>query len=205
MPKILVGCLVVIALVVVGGGTAGYFLFLKPAWDFATDVGGFVTEYQEITERVERTEPYQPPEDGRVEPDQFQRFLVAQRDMRENMQDELEELQERWEAMQAEIDDEERDLNIREVLTAYGDLRGLLLEARRHQVSALNRYQFSLAEYAWVRNQAYRALGEQVAVAAMGEQGQPEREREIPDETRELVNSHREELMEGYALAWFGL
>lgn len=205
MPKILVGCLVVLLVVAVGGGLAGYFLVIKPAYEFATDVGSFATEYQELNQRVERTGSYQPPADGQLTPEQFQRFLVAQREMREGMQQRLEELDEKWQEMRADLERRDRDPNVVEMVTAYRDLGDLLLEAKRNQVTALNRYQFSLQEYAWVRNQVYTAMGEEVAVAAFGEQGHPQRQRRVSDEVLEMVAEHREELMEGYALAWFGL
>jgi negative regulator of genetic competence, sporulation and motility len=205
MPKILVGCLVVLLVVVVGGGTAGYFLVVKPAYQFATDVGGFASEFQELNQSVERGGAYAPPADGQLTPEQFQRFLVAQRDMREGMQQRLGELDEKWQEMRADLERRDREPNIVEMVTAYRDLGDLLLEAKRNQVAALNRYQFSLQEYAWVRNQVYMAMGEEVAVAAFGEQGHPQRQRQVSDEVLELVSGHREELMEGYALAWFGL
>jgi hypothetical protein len=203
--KVLVGCLVVLAVVVIGGGTAGYFLVVKPAYEFATDVGRFATEYQELNQSVERTSSYTPPADGQLGAEQFQRFLVAQREMRTGMEERLAELDTKWREMNAEIRARDGDPNLIELVTAYRDLGDLLLEAKRNQVRALNRYQFSLQEYAWVRNQIYQAMGEEVAVAAFGEQGHPQRTRRVSDEVIEMVANHREELMEGYALAWFGL
>jgi hypothetical protein len=107
--------------------------------------------------------------------------------------------------MKAELEQDGRDVNIVEMVTAYRDLGGLLLEAKRNQVQALNRHQFSLQEWAWVRNRAYQALGEEVAVASFGDQAPAQVTRQVSDEEVELVSAHREDLMEGYALAWFGL
>lgn len=205
MPKILVGCLVVILLLVIGGGGAAYFLVIKPTYQLVTDAGAFATEFQELNQSVEQSGTYRPPADGQITAEQFQRFLIAQRDMRESLAQRLEVLEEKWQEMRAEIEQREGEPNIVEMVTAYRDLGGLLLEAKRVQVAALNRYQFSLQEYAWVRNQIYMAMGEEVAVAAFGEQGHPQRQRQVSDEVLELVAAHREELMEGYALAWFGL
>lgn len=205
MPKFLVGCLVVIAVLVVGGGTAGYFLVFKPAWEFASDVESFVSEYAELNEQIETTENYQPPGDGRIDDEQFQRFLVAQRDMREHMEERMDELKQTLESMQEDMDREDREARITEMATAYRGLGELLIDAKRAQVEALNRYNFSLEEYLYVRNQTYRALGEEVAVAAFGDQADQARNRQVPDETVELVSQHREELMENYAFAWFGI
>ena len=205
MPKILVGCLVVLLVVVVGGGGAGYFFVIKPAWEFATDVGQFATEFEELNKSVERTGRYSPPDDGQMTAEQFQRFLVAQREMRSGLEDRLKELDEKWQEMSDEIRARDDEPRISEIITAYRDLGDLILEAKRQQVQALNRYQFSLEEYAWVRQQVYQALGEEVAVVAFGSHDQPQRQRRISDEVIEMVSPHREELMEGYALAWFGL
>jgi len=205
MPKFLVGCLVVIVVLVGAGGTAGYFFVIKPAWEFAGGVQEFVQEYAELNEQVEQTGDFDPPDDGAITSEQFQRFLVAQRDMRQSMEGELDALQQRFESMQQEMDAENRDMKISELFTAYQGLGGLLIDAKRVQVEALNRYSFSLQEYLYVRNQTYRALGQEVAVAAFGDQAPQVRSYSVPEEVVEMVAPHREELMEGYAFAWFGI
>ena len=205
MPKILIGCLLVLVLVVGGGGLAGYFFVIKPGYDFVTDVQSFVREYTELNEQVDRTERYQPPADGSISAEQFQRFLVAQRDMRDAMEGRMSELKEQFETMQADIDRDEREVSLTEMATAYRGLGELLLDAKRAQVEALNRYNFSLQEYMYVRNQTYRAIGQDVAVAAYGDQAMQTRTREVPQETVEMVAPHREELLESYAFAWFGM
>jgi hypothetical protein len=205
MPKFLVGCLVVLAVLVVGGGTAGYFFVIKPAWNFASEMGQFAEEYQALNAGVEQTGAYAPGADATLGPDQFERFLAAQSEMRAGMETRLAELEEKWQAMKADMDQGGGDLNIVEIATAYGDLTGLLLEAKRNQVQALNRHGFSLAEWAWVRNRAFQALGEEVAVASFGDQAPAQLTRQVSDEEVALVSPHREDLMKGYALAWFGL
>lgn len=205
MPKFLVGCLIVVVVLVGAGGTAGYFFFIKPAWEFAGDVQTFVQEYAELNEEVERTGGFDAPGDGSVTSDQFQRFLVAQRDMRDGMEGEMEALKQRFESMQEEIDEQEREAGIKELFTAYQGLGELLIKAKRAQVDALNRYNFSLQEYLYVRNQTFRALGQDVAVASFGDQAPQVRRSDVPEEVVEMVRPHREELMEGYAMAWFGI
>lgn len=205
MPKILLGCLIVLALVVVGGGIAGYFLVLKPAYQFASDVGSFATEFAELNEQIEREPLYQPPLEGMLSPSQFERFLAVQRDMRAGMENGLTELKARWEQMEAEIDRRERDANIIEMVTAYRDLGDLILKAKRSQVEALRAHNFSLQEYLYVRNVTFKALGEEIAVASFGNQGRSPMVQQLPDEVLEMVRPHREELMQGYALAWFGM
>jgi len=205
MQKFLVGCLIVVVVLVGAGGTAGYFFIIKPAWEFAGGVQEFVQEYAELNEQIEHQNDFEPPQNGSITSEQFQRFLVAQRDMRESMEGELEALEQRFDAMKKELDADSREAGIGEMFTAYKDLGGLLIQAKRVQVEALNRYNFSLQEYLFVRNQVYRALGEEVAVAAFGDQAPQLRSNDVPAEVVEMVSPHREELMEGYAFAWFGI
>lgn len=205
MQKFLIGCGVVLLVLVVAGGTAGYFLVIKPGMEFVGGVQEFVQEYAELNEQIERQDGFEPPADGGVSSERFQRFLVAQRDMRQAMEGELEALEQRLDSMKQELEAENREAGITEMFTAYQGLGELLIKAKRVQVEALNRYNFSLQEYLYVRNQVYRALGQEVAVASFGDQAPQVRTYDVPDEVVEMVSPHREELMEGYAFAWFGI
>ncbi len=204
MPKIIGGCLIVLFVLAVAGGLTGYFMFVKPAYEFATGVAGYAQEYQELNQSVQRRS-FERPADGQITPEQFERFLAAQNEMRTGMKGQLEELEEKWKETQADIERRGGDPSVTEMVTAYRDLGDLLMEAKRQQVAALNRYNFSLEEYLFVRNTVYRALGEEVAVAAFGDQQPPDMQRQVSDEILELVGEHREQIMENYAFAWFGL
>ena len=82
----------------------------------------------------------------------------------------------------------------------------LILQAKHAQVAALNQEDFSLSEYTWVRNQVYSALGASVSVAALADTGMAAAGfKDVNPETITKVTPHREELMETYVLAWFGL
>jgi len=205
MQKFLIGCLVAVLVLILAGGTAGYFFVIKPGLELAGGVQAFVSEYAELDEQIERKDGFQPPADGAMSEEQFQRFLVAQRDMHQAMEGELEALDKRLEAMKQEQAAENRDAGIGEIFTAYQGLGDLLIKAKRAQVEALNRYNFSLPEYLYVRNQTYRALGEQIAVASIGEQAPQMQTGQVSQAVRDMVAPHREELMEGYAFAWFGI
>lgn len=205
MGKFLAGCLIVLAVVVVAGGGAAYFFFIKPAADFAGDAVRFGQEFQRINEGVVNRSPHTPPRDGAVDEAQFERFLSAQREIRARLAARLDELDEKYSALKAQMDEEQREPTLRELARAYRDLGDLLLEAKRAQVEAINRYNFSIDEYVWVRNRVYQAIGESVAVAAIGDQPSPTWQPQVPQETVDMVAPHREELMETYALAWWGL
>lgn len=205
MGKFLIGCLVVLVLIVGGGATVGYFMFLKPGVDFAADVVRFGEEFQRLDRSIEDRSPHIPPADGRVSEQQFERFLAAQRRIRDRMETRLEELRDKYETLQAELDEQDAEPTIRQMAEAYRDLGDLLLEAKRAQVDAINRHEFSLAEYTWVRNQVYRAIGESVAVGGLGDQSGAARPTRVPADTVAMVEPHREELMEMHVLAWWGL
>jgi len=205
MPKPLLGCLIVAALLVVGGGVAGYFLVFKPAYQFASDVGRFTSEFVALNDEIERDQLYQPPLEGMLSPQQLERYLAVQRDIRAGMQGQLDQLTGRFERVNSELERQERDTNILDMITAYRDLGDLILAAKQQQVQAINAHGFSLQEYLYIRNISFRALGEDIAVAAFGQQGAPPMVRELPEDVVELVRAHREELMKSYPLAWFGL
>lgn len=205
MPKMLAGCLIVIALVVVVGGTAGYFFVFKPAYQFAAAVGSFTTQFAELNDQIEREQRYRPPLEGMLSPDQLQRYLDAQRDIRTGMQDQLTQLTQRFEQAKEDINRQHTDTNILELAKAYRDLDDLILVAKQQQVDALNAHGFSLEEYLYVRNTTFRALGEEIAVVAFGQQGEVPLVPQLPEDVVEMVQPHREALMKSYVLAWFGL
>ncbi len=205
MPKFLLGCLVALVVVAVGGGTAGYFLLVKPAYQFVSDVGNFTNEFTELNEEVPRDPEFRPPSDGQVEQDQFERFLAVQRDMRRGLDERLPQLQERLQELERDIEERDGQANPVELIAASRELAGLLLDGKRYQVDALNAHQFSLEEYLYVRNQTFQAIGQSVAVAGLGEQGRPDRRQPVPEEVVDMVEPHQEELMQSYALVWFGL
>lgn len=129
----------------------------------------------------------------------------AQRDIRTGMQDQLTRLTQRFEQAKEDINRQHTDTNILELAKAYRDLDDLILVAKQQQVDALNAHGFSLEEYLYVRNTTFRALGEEIAVVAFGQQGEVPLVPQLPEDVVEMVQPHREALMKSYVLAWFGL
>ncbi len=207
MKNFAIGCLAVLVVLAVAGGGIAWFKVIKPGMEFAGGIAELGREYSELNESIENRSGFTPPAGGELDEDRFHRFLAAQRQMRNELEGRLEELQNKYEALEAEIEQRGGQAGIGDMMEAYGDLTGLLIDAKRAQVEALNAQDFSLPEYTWVRDQVYRAIGESVAVAAIsngaGQTG--EYKASIPEATREMVEPHREELLEGHALAWWGL
>lgn len=204
MGKFLGGCLIVCLVLVIGGGAVGYYVFVKPYTDMAGEAVVFAQELEALDGELAVRGPYQPPEDGLVSADALQRYLAVQQRMRTDMEGEMQTLQARYEALDGELESEQREASVAEIMTAYRDVGALYLEAKRAQVDALNEQRMSIDEYHWIRAQTYAALGRRVAVAAPDGSGQVEVSRVSP-ETRALVEAHRETLTDNYAFVWFGL
>lgn len=209
MKNFVIGCFGVLVLAVLAGGGIVWFKYGDDITAGVNTITGWATlapELEKLNESIENRSGFNPPSTGVLSEQTFNRFLAAQRSMRGQLQGRLEELQQKYEAMEQEIDERGGQASISDMMNAYGDLTTLLIDAKRAQVNALNAQDFSLQEYNWVREQVYRALGEAVAVAAIGESGAvSDYETTIPETTRELVAPHREELMESHVLAWWGL
>lgn len=207
MKKFAIGCLgVLVVLAVVGGGIT-WFKVIKPGMDFASGLVEIGKQYDQLNDQIENRSRFEPPADGSISEETLSRFLATQRRIGETMQERFAKLEEKYQALKEDIDTREAgEASLSEILGAYGDVTQLLIDGKRAQVEALNQHGFSLAEYAWVRAQVYRALGESVAVATFGDIDDMQQPRtSVPEETRQLVEARREELMDAHALAWWGL
>lgn len=107
------------------------------------------------------------------------------------------------------------------LLRAYGDLAATWLDAKRGQVEALNAAGLSLEEYRWIRDEAYRALGQPfldldisrlmdearqgVSSAEPAGQLQGSVGPAGPESNRRLIERVKKQLEENLALASFGL
>ncbi|MDT8450764.1 MAG: hypothetical protein RQ847_11405 [Wenzhouxiangellaceae bacterium] len=208
MKKFAIGCLGVVLVLAVAGGAVTWFKVVKPGMEFAGGIAKLGQEFSELNEAVENRRPFRAPADGALDEPAFRRFLAAQRQMRARLEGRLNELNAKYEELEQQVDQRGGDATVGEMMGAYADLTGLLIEAKRAQVDALNAHDFSLAEYAWVRDRVYRALGRSVAVAAIGSASGPDgagSEDAPAPATIEMIEPYREELMEGHVLAWWGL
>jgi hypothetical protein len=219
--NVVLGCAVVLLLAVIAGGVAFYYFVWTPGRALiasGTEAYATFEELGRIEEGVEDRSPYTPPADRRLTGAQVDRLIAVQQSVRDDLGPRFEELEARYDSRTGG----DTDPSIRQVLGFWRDLGGLATEAKRRQVEALNEQGFSLAEYEWVREQAYLALGmealavglDDVVTAARdgGLSGIEElsRRREqadqaVPPENRALVEPHREQLAEWAPLALLGL
>lgn len=209
MRRFLIGCLVVFAVLFVGGGIAAYVFLWRPAQQVVQTVRQF-QQVGELNAQVRDRGDYRPPADDVMSAEQLDRYLAVQRDMRDALEQDYQDLRTRIEAIDAQ-----QTPGPRQLLNAYRDIAELILEAKRAQVDALNQHDFSLSEYDWVRTQTVAALGyagyasfdlqELVNAAEQGEDPVQPAQVEVPEANIELVDQHREELEELIGFAFVGL
>ncbi|MDT8438266.1 MAG: hypothetical protein RQ729_04560 [Wenzhouxiangellaceae bacterium] len=210
MKKFAIGCFgVLLVLSVVGGGVA-WFKFIKPGLDWAGGLVEMGQQLEQLDQQVVNRSSFDPPADRVLVEAQFERFRNAQRYIVNHLEGQLGALRKRVEEIDQRLDRDGADIRaIGDAVGTWSEITGLLVEAKRAQVEALNAEGFSAEEYRWVREQVYRALGENVAVASLSANpqfaNQSNYQPTIPEATRTLVEPHAEELMKAYALAWWGL
>ncbi len=206
MKNFAIGCFVVLLVAAVAGGGITYFKFIKPGMEMAGSYMKLGEEFESLNKQINNRRSFEPSSDKFLDEAQLQRFLAAQQQIEQQMAGRFEELKDKYDNLDKKLKQDGSTAGLGDILGAYGDLGGLLIDGKRAQVNALNDHGFSLGEYAWVRDQAYRALGESVAVASFDNSGvQTEYKTTIPQETRDMIEPHREELMRSLVIAWWGL
>ena len=165
MTKILAGCLIVVALAIVGFGVAGYYAFraAKPMLDGAGDYVARARELASIGDRISNKASFVPPAKGELTQGQVDRFLAVQTRVRSEIGDRWSQIETKSAEIQRKTKDNKSDLSMAEVASVFSDLTGIYLNARKAQVDALNVHKFSDGEYAWVRRRVYEAAGVQIA------------------------------------------
>lgn len=155
MKKLAIGCGLVVLLLGIGAAVAGYYVYRQ--------VGSAVAQFAEFAEvpdlerRVANQQPFTPPASGELTREQVERLVRVQRLVRDELGVRIAAVESRYETLLEQQEASIRDLP--QVIAVYRDLAGTWMDAKRRQVEALNETGFSLAEYRWVRRQAYAALG----------------------------------------------
>jgi hypothetical protein len=229
--KIALGCALVVALLVVLVAAAGFWIWHRHGDDLREgleNAGEMIETGQsyreafsklgdiaELDRDIESNPDFAPPADGELSAEQVDRLLAVQRRVRADMGGRLEEFRARYEGRD--------DVSVSEALEGLSELGDLAVEAKRLQVEAVNDSGFSREEYAWVKRQAYLAVGfsdvaidlnaigdavrrgdYQEAVDEMNER-KAERDSAVPVQNAALVGPHRDELEEWFPLALLGL
>jgi hypothetical protein len=214
MKKVILGCLGVLVLATIGAGIAGYVFVYKPARSYVQSF----TQLQELPKLnagIANKTKFTPPANGELSEALVTRFMAAQQTLHDTLGARLHGLDAKYKALTVANGGQP---SITAGLGALKDLGGLILEAKRAQVEALNRHDFSLEEYDWVRRSMYAASGIPMSLDlehAIRQASQGDRSDDgsfaneiagpVPARNKELVGPHVEKLRERAGLAFFGL
>ena len=204
---LLVGCLVVLAVILVGGAATASWLLGRPALS-AFNAARDLARIELSESQVSSTVPFEPPAGGELTEQHLERYLAVSREVMASLGGHMDVLDERYQ----ELSDLDSFSGFRQAIFAWSDLLRLVAEAKDTQIDALNANGFSLAEYAWVRSQALRAAGVDYfmvdfaqLVADSSDPIMQQEDPEVPRANVELVAPYAQELMRLAPLAAFGL
>jgi hypothetical protein len=218
MRKLAVGCGAIVVLLAIGGAIG--------AWWLTNRVRSAVAEFSELAKvpdierEVRNNDPFAPPDDRELTPEQVDRYIRVQQSVRDHLGARFTELNEKYRDLRdRQQRGEDSVIDAPQIIAAYRDLATTYVEAKRSQVDALNRERFSLSEYRWVRRQTYAALGVPVLDLDVSgfiddvKSGRTPRRPDAeyvqepagPERNGELVEPHRELLTDNAALTFFGL
>lgn len=221
MKKILVGCLVIAVLGAITLGVGGYFVYraARPVLQNARDYLESYKGLGELERNVKNQSPFTPPATGELTKDQVDRFARVQQHVRTTLGRRFDELEEKYKHLKANADQPQQP-SFGEVMSAFRELAGVVIDARRVQIDALNEQRFSTAEYDWVRARVYQAAGveatsaidlHKLAEAARRGTGinfdEPPKlpEVNVPPANRALVKPYLKQMNEWLPLLFFGL
>ena len=216
MKKIIIALLIVFALGAVAVVGVGYYLYRQARATFTQFAA--LAELPDIERGVRARGAYVPPASEELTESQVARLVRVQSAVRQRLGQRVAEFEAKYKAL---ADKEKATIaDAPAVIAAYRDMVAMWLDAKRSQVDALNEAGLSMEEYRWIRDQAYRALGQAfvdldlakladdvrsgVEVSApgqvMGSIGAAG-----PEVNRKLVEGVKKQLEENLALASFGL
>ncbi len=212
MKKVVIGCLLVVVVLAVSAGIAGYFIYNKAR--------SYVQQFQAVAtldKEVANTAAFTPPANHELTEAMVTRFVAVQEGMHAKLGARIDELKAKQDEFQKRQETEHRQASPSEAISTIAGMMGLIVEAKKAQVAALNQQKFSLDEYAWVRTQVYTAAGLDLAqlnlanlpeaVSQGGGATHPVAEAagDVPPRNKELVAPYLPKLKEWAVLAFFGM
>ena len=215
MKKLAIGC--GLALLITGIAAAGvaYYLYRQ----VSTTVAQFAElgKLSDIERDVRNRTSYTPPATEELSEAQLEKLVQVQTHVRQKLGEQIKTFEAKYRTLA-----EKKDATLADapaLLNAYRDLAATWMDAKRSQVEALNNANMSLDEYRWIRNQAYRALGQPfldldiAKIIDEAKRGATEQAGQLrgaigpdgPEANRKLVEKFKKFLEDNIALASFGL
>jgi hypothetical protein len=221
MKKFAIGCLVVLAVVLVVGGIGLYFAYdrlIKPGMEMAGAVKELAT-LADLEKQVRNTAAFEVPQGDELTQAMVDRFVKVQQHVQSALGPQMAELKAKYDQLDKALSGEKRQASLREIAGGLKDLTTIVIQAKKAQVEALNAGGFSVREYEWVRQQVYAAVGvvaagfdmkkfaeeakagnvEALSKAERGTVG------DVPERNKALVAPFEQQLKEWAPLAYFGL
>jgi hypothetical protein len=218
MKKFVLGCGIFVGLLGIAGVVGAYFFLWKPGKAMVNEFAK-LQEIPKLERQVQKTAAFTPPADHTLTNESVDRFVRAQNAIMNQLGARANELSAKYKLM--EKGRENYTPTWSELMNAYKDFAGLIVEAKRAQVDALNQNNFSLAEYEWTRQRVYEAAGVPIDMnlskiirdAAEGKLPSENKQSpdattapiEVPEKNRTLVAPHAKGFMDRAALVAFGL
>ncbi len=206
-----IGCLLALG-VLVGVIAVGSYILMQRAKDFVGGVAQFA-EISRLNEQVRDQRSYDPPLDQPLGADQVSRYVDVQRAMLARLGTRVKELEAKYEQLSEKHAAANRDANVREIMGAWRDMVGLIVEGKQAQVDAINAAGMSLAEYNWVRAQILLTLGHGFAAVDFAQLAEGASVPAPPDappadvreQNLEILQPHLEDAEDWLPLSFFGL
>ncbi len=218
MKKLAIGCGVVVLLAVIVGAAGVYYV----AHRVRSTVTSFAAlgSIPDIERQVQDKNPYTPPDSGEFTGAQLDELLAVQAAVKQKLGDRFQVLDGKYKALSDSL--KQRDATVMDapaLLGAYRDSAATYVDAVRWQVEALNAQHLSMAQYKWIRKQAYAAIGLTVMDFDIGEmiddvksgQTPPAQHVDVvvgptgPESNQKLAEAHHKALEDNAALAFLGL
>ena len=221
MSKKLLVAFLVIAVLGFGALAAGSYFLYRAATPFIEDARSYVrglSELGKIEAEVKNKAPHTVPSSGELTEAQVQRFARVQEHVATALGQRMRDFEQKYQHLKSTGDDSHP--SVREVFNGLGELAGVFVEARRYQVDALNKENFSQEEYSWVRNRMFEAAGMEVANridlrglerairdgTGIDDFKAPDVPKlDVPAKNSELVKPYMRKLDDWIPLAFFGL
>lgn len=218
MKKLAIGCGVVLLVVLVVVGAGGFFLWTK----YVRPMTGTITELSQLADiekQVRNTSSFSQPDSGELTEEMVARFAKVQAAMEGRLGSRMALLKAKYAEIDEAMKSERREASFGEAMGALKDLSGIMVEAKKAQVEALNSAGFSVREYEWIRQQVYAAVGMAAAsfdvkdLQAMAQRARSEAGSEEPEElnttalehNKRLITPYEKKLREWAPFAYFGL
>ena len=156
MKKLVIGCGLALVLLTIAASAGFYYFVYRPARSFVASMSQ-LGEVAQLDAKVVNTKPFTAPADDTLSEAQVRRFVSVQQSLHTRLGTRATELQAKYRAIDQRTG--AGDVGLTDLVGAYHDLFGIIAEAKRAQVGALNAQEFSVDEYGWVKSRFYEAAG----------------------------------------------